>query len=253
MPKLPVTIKRMPSAKNDIRITPINLFWKMPLKAAFCVFTAVGVVDGVGIIFVKVGFGVTVFVLVGCNVKVTGKENFIKGENYVVVYNHNALLDVPLSAPYIPGPNKTIAKDSFAKVPLFGWFYTRGSVLVDRNSDKSRIKSLDEMKKTLAAGMHMCLYPEGTRNKTKEPMKNFYDGAFKLALKSNKNIIPGVISGTKIAMPRHKTFYLYPTRLHLNFLPQVSIENETPESLKNKVFEIMTDKYVAEMKRFKGQ
>ena len=114
--------------------------------------------------------------LVGCSVKVTGKENFKKGENYVVVYNHNALLDVPLSAPYIPGPNKTIAKDSFAKVPLFGWFYTRGSVLVNRKSDKSRIKSLDEMKKTLAAGMHMCLYPEGTRNKTKEPMKSFYTG-----------------------------------------------------------------------------
>ena len=191
--------------------------------------------------------------LVGCSVKVTGKENFKKGENYVVVYNHNALLDVPLSAPYIPGPNKTIAKDSFAKVPLFGWFYTRGSVLVNRKSDKSRIKSLDEMKKTLAAGMHMCLYPEGTRNKTKEPMKSFYDGAFKLAIQTKKNIIPGVISGTKIAMPRHKTFFFYPTRLHLDFLPQVSVENETPEDLKNKVFEIMKDKYVAEMKRFKGQ
>lgn len=191
--------------------------------------------------------------LVGCSVKVTGKENFIDGENYVVVYNHNALLDVPLSAPYIPGPNKTIAKDSFAKVPFFGWFYTRGSVLVNRKSDKSRIKSLDEMKKTLAAGMHMCLYPEGTRNKTKEPLKSFYDGAFKLAIQAKKNIIPGVITGTKVAMPRHKTFYLYPTKLQLDFLPQVALEAETAEDLKNKVYAIMTEKYVAEMKRFKDQ
>ncbi len=191
--------------------------------------------------------------LVGCSVKVTGKENFKKGETYVVVYNHNALLDVPLSAPYIPGPNKTIAKDSFAKVPLFGWFYKRGSVLVNRNSDKSRIKSLEEMKKTLTLGMHMCLYPEGTRNKTKEPMKSFYDGAFKLAIQTKKNIIPGIISGTKIAMPRHKTFYLYPTRLHLNFLSPVSVENETAENLKNKVKDRMVEKYVADMKRFTNQ
>lgn len=191
--------------------------------------------------------------LVGCSVKVTGQENFKKGENYVVVYNHNALLDVPLSAPYIPGPNKTIAKDSFAKVPVFGWFYKRGSVLVNRKSDKSRIKSLEEMKKTLAAGIHMCLYPEGTRNKTSEPMKSFYDGAFRLAIQTHKNIIPGIISGTKIAMPRHKTFYLYPTRLHLNFLPQVAVENETAESLKNKVQAMMVEKYVSDMKRFTNQ
>src|SRR6478735_7230441 len=40
--------------------------------------------------------------LIGCPVKVTGRENFIKGKNYVVVFNHNALLDVPLSAPFVP-------------------------------------------------------------------------------------------------------------------------------------------------------
>src|SRR5687767_10486198 len=59
--------------------------------------------------------------LVGCSVTIRGRENFVKGKTYVVVFNHNALLDVPLSAPYVPGPNKTIAKSSFSKVPLFGW------------------------------------------------------------------------------------------------------------------------------------
>ena len=66
--------------------------------------------------------------LIGCPVKVTGKENFIPGKNYVIVFNHNALLDVPLSAPYVPGPNKNIAKSAFAKDPIKGSFYTRGSV-----------------------------------------------------------------------------------------------------------------------------
>jgi 1-acyl-sn-glycerol-3-phosphate acyltransferase len=182
--------------------------------------------------------------LVGCPVKVTGKENFIGNENYVIVFNHNALLDVPLSAPYVPGANKTIAKASFAKVPLFGLFYKKGSVLVDRKNEKSRIQSYEAMKAVLAIGMHMCIYPEGTRNRTGEPLKQFYDGAFKLATDTKKNIMPCVITGTKKAMPINKFFYLLPTRLKMHFLPAVPAENITAKELKEKVFEAMKAYYV---------
>lgn len=182
--------------------------------------------------------------LVGCPVKVTGKENFIGNESYVIVFNHNALLDVPLSAPYVPGANKTIAKASFAKVPLFGLFYKRGSVLVDRKNEKSRIQSYEAMKAVLANGIHMCIYPEGTRNRTSEPLKQFYDGAFKLAVDTKKNIMPCVITGTKKAMPVNKFFYLLPTRLKMHFLPAVSAENITAKELKEKVFEAMKAYYI---------
>lgn len=182
--------------------------------------------------------------LIGCPVKVTGKENFIANKNYVIIFNHNALLDVPLSAPYVPGANKTIAKSSFAKVPIFGLFYKRGSVLVDRKDDKSRIQSYDEMKTVLAGGMHMCIYPEGTRNRTAEPLKPFYDGAFKLAVETKKEIMPCIITGTKKAMPVKKIFYLLPTRLQMHFLPAVAAENIAVKELKEKVFEMMKEYYV---------
>ncbi len=178
-------------------------------------------------------------ILIGCRVRITGKEHFEKGVTYIVVYNHNALLDAPLSAPFIPGGNKTIAKASFAKVPVFGLFYKRGSVLVDRNSDVSRRKSYDGMMKALSKGMHMCLYPEGTRNRTTAPLKPFHSGAFKLAVESKKQIIPGIIHGTKKAMPIDKTFYLLPTTLTLDFLPPVSPEGIEPKALKEKIFTIM--------------
>lgn len=100
--------------------------------------------------------------IIGCPVRVHGLHHFKKGENYIVVYNHNALLDVPLSAPFVPGPNKTIAKASFAKVPIFSWFYKRGGIMVDRNTENSRVKSFEAMKQTLKKGIHMCIYPEGT-------------------------------------------------------------------------------------------
>ena len=182
--------------------------------------------------------------LVGCPVKVFGKENFKAGNSYVIVFNHNALLDVPLSAPYVPGPNKTIAKSSFAKTPLFGWFYSKGSVLVDRENERSRTKSFDLMKKVLAAGMHMCIYPEGTRNRTSQPIKQFYDGAFKLAVSAKKDIIPCVITGTKKAMPIDKKFYLLPTRLKMYFLPPVSSENIPVKELNAKVHQLMEKHYL---------
>lgn len=181
--------------------------------------------------------------LIGCPVQVSGKDHFKKGESYIVVFNHNALLDVPLSAPFVPGPNKTIAKASFAGIPVFGSFYSRGSVLVDRKDERSRSRSFDTMKKVLASGMHMCIYPEGTRNRTTAPFKPFYDGAFRLAIAAKKEIIPCVITGTREAMPIHKKFYLFPTRLTMHFLPPVSSTAISVSDLKEKVFNHMLEEY----------
>jgi len=185
-------------------------------------------------------------VMVGCRVKVDGRENFKAGENYVIVFNHNALLDVPLSAPYVKAANKTIAKASFAKVPVFGWFYKKGSILLDRKNEQSRVRSFEAMKNVLAKGMHMCIYPEGTRNRTSEPLKPFYDGAFKLAVDTKKEVIPCVIVGTRSAMPVNKFFYLFPTRLQMHFLPAVSSQNIAVKELKEKVFTMMKEVYVRE-------
>ncbi len=182
--------------------------------------------------------------MIGCPPTIHGLENFQKGKNYIVTFNHNALLDPTISAPFIPEANKTIAKASFSKVPIFGWFYARGSVLIDRKNDQSRRRSYEAMKNVLLTGMNMCIYPEGTRNRTKEPLKSFHDGAFKLAVDTKKDIIPAVIIGTKKALPINKFFYLVPTRLNLYFLPPVSSENITSAELKQKVFDIMKDAFI---------
>ena len=187
--------------------------------------------------------------LVGCPVKVTGKNNFAKYTAYIVTCNHNSLLDVPLSSPFIPGANKTIAKKSFAKIPLFGWFYIKGSVLVDRNSDASRRKSFEAMKQVLKKGMHMCIYPEGTRNRSSAAFKPFYEGAFKLAVEAKKDIIPCILLGTNRAMPIEKTFYLFPTKLRMIFLPPVSSAGIKSKELKDNVFNIMLAAYLKENKQ----
>lgn len=187
--------------------------------------------------------------MVGCPVSIKGKENFIKGQQYIVLFNHNAFLDVPLSAPFIPGANKTIAKSSFAKIPLFGLFYSKGSILVNRKDEKSRQKSFEAMKQVLGNGMHMCIYPEGTRNRTGQPLKEFYSGAFKLAVATKKEIMPCIITGTRKAMPINRSFYFLPIRLKMKFLEPISSENISVEELKQKTFEVMWENYVEKVKK----
>jgi 1-acyl-sn-glycerol-3-phosphate acyltransferase len=181
--------------------------------------------------------------LVGCPVTVKGREHFAKGKSYVVTCNHNSLLDVPLSSPFIPGGNKTIAKTSFKYVPLFGFYYMKGAVLVDRKSERSRKASFIKMREVLAKGIHMCIYPEGTRNRTKEPLKKFYDGAFKLAAETKTAVIPSVIFNTKKALPANKPFFFLPHRLYIHFLPPIEVGQQTSEQLKENVFETMKNYY----------
>lgn len=183
--------------------------------------------------------------LIGSPLKIVGKRNFEKGKNYVVVSNHNSLMDVPITTPFVPGANKTIGKKSFANAPVFGWVYIRGTVLVDRESEESRRQSFEDMKKTLSQGLHMVIYAEGTRNRTADPLKSFHNGAFKLAVEAHKDIIPALIFNSKTVLPINKTFYLWPHPLEMHFLPPVSAENITSKELKEKVFKIMWDYYAS--------
>jgi 1-acyl-sn-glycerol-3-phosphate acyltransferase len=185
------------------------------------------------------------FMLSGVRRVFKGKENFRKGENYVVVCNHNTFMDVPLSSPGIPGKgNKTIAKIEMAKIPLFGIMYSRGSVLVDRKSEESRKASFTKMKEVLAMGLHMCIYPEGTRNKTKEPLQQFHDGAFKLSVASGHAVLPAVIFYSRKVFPPDKKFFFWPHRLEMHFLPAISPAGMDVEQLKEKVHAVMKEYYV---------
>lgn len=174
------------------------------------------------------------------NVKIRGKEHFKPGENYIVVCNHNSFMDVPLSSPGIPGPNKTIAKAEMSRIPLFGIIYKRGSVLINRKDEQSRKASYQNMKAVLNKGMHMCIYPEGTRNKTNEPMKFFHDGAFILSCETGKKIIPAIIRGTKQMLPPHKTFYFWPGKISMQFLPAIDPKDfKDFTELKKYTFQVM--------------
>lgn len=183
--------------------------------------------------------------VVGCPVWRKGKRKFVKGENYVVVVNHNSLVDIPVSTPWIPGPNKTLAKVEMAKTPIFGVIYKAGSILVDRDSDASRKESFTKMQQILKMGLHLCLYPEGTRNKTDKPLQEFFDGAFIAAIRAQKPIMPAVIMGTRDILPSNAPkFWARPKMIRYHFLDPIETKGMSMSDrheLKDRVHKIMED------------
>lgn len=181
-----------------------------------------------------------------CPIRKQGLNHFKPGENYVVVCNHNSMVDILVSTPSVPGASKTLAKAELARIPVFGLVYKSGSILVDRKNPNSRRQSLEAMKKVLEQGMHLTLYPEGTRNKTTAPLKSFHDGAFAIAIDMQKPIIPTLIFHTKGILPANKTFYASPHAVPIHFLEPVETKGLTSAdtaTLKEKVFQIMKNYY----------
>ncbi|CAN5803007.1 lysophospholipid acyltransferase family protein [soil metagenome] len=183
--------------------------------------------------------------LIACPLKVVGGKYFKEGENYVVVCNHNSLMDIPVTTPFMPQANKTIGKTSFMYTPIFGWIYAAGSILVNRKSEQSRRDSFRKMRWVLQIGLNMVIYPEGTRNRSDDPLKSFYDGAFKLAVDTSKPVIPSLLFNTRKAMPPGKFFYIRPCKLEMHFLPPVESVNNSSKELKEKVFRQMWDYFEA--------
>ncbi len=186
--------------------------------------------------------------LVFCFVKRKGLHNFKKGENYVVIFNHNSMMDVPVSATKTPGANKTLGKVELTKIPLFNIIYKSGAVIVDRKNIKSRKESISKMEDVLKMGLHLCLFPEGTRNKTEKPLLPFYDGAFNTAIRAQKDIIPAMMFNTKKVYSSKNKFWGWPHTIHLHFLEPFSTKGLTTDdtnAFKAKVRQTMEDYYIA--------
>jgi 1-acyl-sn-glycerol-3-phosphate acyltransferase len=190
----------------------------------------------------------TFMMLSGIRFTVRGKHVFNGLENAVVVCNHNSMLDIPISFPFLPRANKTIAKKSLSYVPIFGWIYSLGTVLVDRKDSKSRQASFDQMKYVLNHGLDMLIYPEGTRNKTNEPLKSFYDGAFKLSIETKKPIVPVILLNTKKMLPAKPAMYFKPGKIEMHILPAVYPNGHSIDSLKKTIYDMMAAYYLENQK-----
>jgi len=168
-----------------------------------------------------------------------GKENFRKGQSYIYVSNHTSFLDLPGLAMLIPGEFRPLAKKELLKIPVFGLIARGATVIVDRSSGESRKRSLEKLKKTLAEGISILLFAEGTQNRSKEILQPFKEGAFRLAIDTQMPVLPMVVIGAGPLMPPG-TINLRPGLIKIVVGTEISTRGMTATvELKNHTFEVM--------------
>jgi 1-acyl-sn-glycerol-3-phosphate acyltransferase len=144
-------------------------------------------------------------------VKVKGKEFIDKNQVYVFVCNHRSQLDIPLFARACYNTFRFLAKIEVTRIPLIGYVVKRLYLTVDRSSREDRVKSFDRMKDSLQKEkISVLLYPEGTRNRGIEPLLDFKDGAFKLAIDTQLPMAVLTILNSGDFSPANKFMQLRP-------------------------------------------
>ncbi len=163
----------------------------------------------------------------------------------VFVFNHISYIDIPvLLKAFRQQPIRVLGKAEMSKIPIFGFVYRNAAILVDRSSTVARAKSVADLKAFLQQRISVVIAPEGTFNMTGKPLKEFYDGAFKIAIETQTPIKPVVFLDTYDRLHYRNVFSMCPGRSRAVFLEEVPVRGLTADdisTLKNKVYSIMEE------------
>lgn len=127
----------------------------------------------------------------GLPYRIEREEEMEKGKSYMLVANHTSMTDIMLMLAISKNPFVFVGKKELVKIPIFGFFYKRTCILVDRNSSKSRFEVFKRAQKRLNQGLSICIFPEGGVPEDETVLLDeFKDGAFRLAIEHQIPIIP---------------------------------------------------------------
>lgn len=155
-------------------------------------------------------------------------------KSYMFVANHTSMSDIMLMLAAVDNPFVFVGKMSLAKIPLFGFFYKRTSILVDRSCSKSRMEVFNEAQKRIDRGLSICIFPEGgVPHDESILLDHFKDGAFRLAVEHHLPIVPLVFPDNKKRLSY--TFYSgSPGLMRVKILPLVETVSDKGEPLERK-------------------
>ncbi len=169
----------------------------------------------------------------------SGGKKIDTSRAYIYVGNHSSFLDAVAIVICIPQAFSPLGKIEMLKIPVFGWIYKRLVVVIDRSSRESRDHSVAELRKDLADGQSILIFPEGTMNKSDQPLNAFYDGAFRLAIETQTPVLPFAILNSRAHLPRTDPLLLNPGLIKTAFGEAIEVKGlvaEDLEELKQKTF-----------------
>lgn len=163
-------------------------------------------------------------------------------KQYIFVANHISYMDIPPLVLIAHQPIRILGKYEMVKIPVFGWIYRAAVVLVDRKNAETRSKSVRALKSALRHGISIFIFPEGTFNMGSTPLKNFFDGAFRIAIETETPIKPVLLVDTLERLHYNSIFSLTPGKSRVIFLDEIPVQGLTMQDiplLKEKVYDIM--------------
>ena len=167
-------------------------------------------------------------------------------KQYVFIFNHISYMDIPIIMKAVRKQHfRILGKAEMAKIPVFGFFYRNAVVMVDRSSAEKRARSVQKLKAVIRKGISVVIAPEGTFNMTTNPLKDFYDGAFKIAIETQTAIKPILFLDTYDRLNHKSIFSLTPGKSRAIYLQEISVDGLTGKDvtmLKEKVYNLMDHK-----------
>jgi 1-acyl-sn-glycerol-3-phosphate acyltransferase len=157
-------------------------------------------------------------------IKVEGRKKAVSGTTYVIICNHQSILDI-LLINCLRYRFKWISKIEVMKVPILGWYLRMaGYITVDRGDKESKELMLQEAYGCLKKGIPIMIFPEGTRSPDSE-IAFFKRGAFQLAISTNTAILPVLMDGTGGVLPKHGLIFGGFHKIAIRVLDPVLPEN----------------------------
>ncbi len=174
--------------------------------------------------------------------KKVSDANLTKGDSYMFVANHTSIIDIMMMLAVIDHPFIFVGKKELTKIPLFGFFYKRTCIVVDRGDQKSKLRVFKEAQRRLGQGNSICIFPEGgvPDDKTRE-LVAFKDGAFRLAIDHQIPIVPITFLDNKRRFSY--TFFsgspgVMRAKVH-QLIPTLNKGQEHKRELKNEVYQVI--------------
>jgi len=137
----------------------------------------------------------------GCPPRIKYEQKIEKGKSYMLVANHTSMLDIMLMLRVSKNPFVFVGKKELVKIPVFGFFYKRVCIMVDREDTKSRTGVYRRAQKRLNQGLSICIFPEGGVPDEKVILDEFKDGAFKMAVAHSIPVVPMTFYDCKKRFP----------------------------------------------------
>ncbi len=137
----------------------------------------------------------------GCPPRIIREEKMMRGKSYMLVANHTSMLDIMLMLRASKNPFVFVGKKELVKIPVFGFFYKRACIMVDREDSRSRTAVYIRAQKRLNNGLSICIFPEAGVPDESVILDQFKDGAFKMAIAHNIPVVPITFHDNKRRFP----------------------------------------------------